>query len=75
MPVYIEAEEAATSPAIVGPGDLPQLFDTSGDEPPDRDKLVLSSEVLSNRFMDTTKAIARVRDAKRAIAERSGHNI
>jgi hypothetical protein len=28
-------EEAATSPAILVPGDSPPLFDTSGDEPPD----------------------------------------
>jgi len=30
---YIQAEEAATSPAILVPGDSPPLFDTSGDEP------------------------------------------
>ena len=29
------AEEAATSPAILVPGDSLQLLDTSGDEPPD----------------------------------------
>ena len=52
---YIQAEEAATSSAILVPGDSPPLFDTSGDEPPDVIKVVLSSEVLSYRFMDETR--------------------
>ena len=43
-------------------------------EPLDVTKSVLSSEVLSYGSMDATNAIARVRDARRAIAEQSGHN-